>query len=518
MTYLYSLLVVTLSILFTTACEASQASPTIAQPAPIPSTLTARASSTTPSTFTPVSRLKPERSSTPLVEPNQLAQPTLQATPGVSLKPTNLPPTRTSTLTSHLPNSAIAQTFFPVGPGFTDVIPHQIVRTNLDRVYIFAGYTYSTILNAYWTTTAGLPNQQSDFGGSAKPPLGANGEIVSVDAVYDGGNIIHVLVITRSVDQILDYPFDTSANTFKTPITLAVDSHTVVGDYIGTSGVSGSMDTNGTLHVAYWTSANHINYRSYTYTSASNTLTPTANFFQVDSNGNANHPSLAISPADNSLTIGWVYGSTKTDIGKIAVRSRDRNGVWGTEQQVSTARAWTSPDLGINVDQGPSLAIDSNGTKHLTYIENWDTTSYYGHIHYVSNSGTGWSDQTLAAYTHDPALALNSGGEMYIIGHGHPVDTGTACISMSDMCTIKKGIGSLWNAPQLFATPPTTQTFDSSPSVKWSVIGWNRPETIEFLFFATPYNTPTLYYGRLTSTIVPPVPSTVYLPLIKRSP
>ncbi len=42
-------------------------------------------------------------------------------------------------------------------------------------------------------------------------------------------------------------------------------------------------------------------------------------------------------------------------------------------------------------------------------------------------------------------------------------------------------------------------SFDSSPSVKWSALGNNRPNTYEFVFFLAPngvYSSTTLYYGR----------------------
>jgi hypothetical protein len=47
-----------------------------------------------------------------------------------------------------------------------------------------------------------------------------------------------------------------------------------------------------------------------------------------------------------------------------------------------------------------------------------------------------------------------------------------------------------------------SNSFDASVSVKWSVVGWNRPETVEFLFFAalnSNYQSTTLYYGRIDS-------------------
>jgi hypothetical protein len=149
------------------------------------------------------------------------------------------------------------------------------------------------------------------------------------------------------------------------------------------------------------------------------------------------------------------------------------------------------------------MLIDSSGTKHLVYIESFNAAfGDYGRIHYVINTGTGWVDTALNVFSHDPALALTSTGELYIIGHGHPENTAGSpqCISsfasMDNMCTIQKNLDGTWGNPIIFATPPAGTSFDASPSVKWSVVGFNRSDVIEFIFFRTPYDTPTLYYGR----------------------
>jgi hypothetical protein len=160
--------------------------------------------------------------------------------------------------------------------------------------------------------------------------------------------------------------------------------------------------------------------------------------------------------------------------------------------------------VGINVDQGPSLLIASTGTKHMLYIQEFDATAGdYGRVHYVTNAGSGWVDTSLSFFTHDPALALSTAGNMYILGHGHKLNTGGSaqCIgsdaAMKNMCYIKKNANGTWGGPVLFATPPDSNSFDASPSVKWSAIGWNRSNAVEFVFFKTPYENPTLYYGRL---------------------
>jgi hypothetical protein len=159
---------------------------------------------------------------------------------------------------------------------------------------------------------------------------------------------------------------------------------------------------------------------------------------------------------------------------------------------------WTSTIAGIDIDQGPSMLITADGTKHVTYIENYDATGDYGRIHHVTTGSAGWVDVELAAtYSHDPALAANTQGELYIIGHGHPKDASPTCKSSDDMCVRKRNPDGTWGPSTLFAPHTAGSSFDASPSVKWSVVGWNRPETIEFLFFQTPYDLPTLFYGRI---------------------
>src|SRR5690242_20208307 len=113
-------------------------------------------------------------------------------------------------LLSKLPVTAQSDSvYFPVGLGFTDVIPHQIVRLADDRVVIIAGKAQDVAqLEIYWTT-GGLPTQTSDFSGKLEVPLPS--APFSVDAVYDGSTIIHILMNAKN-GTIYDYPFDTSTN------------------------------------------------------------------------------------------------------------------------------------------------------------------------------------------------------------------------------------------------------------------------------------------------------------------
>jgi hypothetical protein len=401
-----------------------------------------------------------------------------------------LTPAYSAAQNAPLPRPAAASSF-SIGPGLNDVIPHQLVRTSNDRAYAFVIQAqYTTTIRAYWTGAAGLPNASSDFSGAAQ--VSDSADLITLDAVYDGGNIVHVLVFTRA-GNLKDYPFDTSTNSFKSALTIATGLPTFSGDYIGSSGTSGGVDSTGKLHIAYWSASDHITHRAYTYNAGSNSLTPVEGPTQLDTAGSANHPVLAVSPLDDSVTVAWV--SEAANPAKILARTRSSGGAWGSVETVSTAPVWTSRNAGVNIDQGPSLIIDGGGMRHLAYMENWDATNNYGRIHYATSPGSGWTDQQLASYTHGPTVALNSAGEIYILGHGYPLNA--SCTSLAEICTIKKNSNGAWGTPQLFLSLPGS---DTSVSVKWSAVGFNRPETIEFLFFGGTYNSPTLYYGRLTAS------------------
>jgi hypothetical protein len=91
----------------------------------------------------------------------------------------------------------------------------------------------------------------------------------------------------------------------------------------------------------------------------------------------------------------------------------------------------------------------------------------------------------------------------------------STCTNNVDMCVTKK-IGTSWGSTQTFATHPSNGGFDTSPSVKWSAVGFNRPETLEFIFPNTvngSYEHTTIYYARIdgdavTSTTRPTISPT----------
>lgn len=387
----------------------------------------------------------------------------------------------------------LPQVFLPVGPGGSDVIPHQIVRGYDDHLYLFSIQSFSPLIRLFTTVRPGLPNTSEDF--FLLGTVSEDGLPISIDAVHDGRFFIHLLANTKDTGQVVDYPFDISTRTFRERVLIADDSHTLEGYYGGTSGISGMVDKNGLLHLVYWTGQEEIRHLMLRYDVGENRFIQEGEGTLLSSKGSSNHPVIAISPKDNSVIAAWVNSENGNNTIQVTLRALGRD--WGEVMTVSRSPVWTSTSAGINIDQGPSMLVDANGIVHLAYIENYDATGDYGRVHHVSNSN-GWVDEALSFYSHDPALALNSRGELYLIGHGHP--NNTSCKSMDDMCTVLRRADGSWADPQVFAAHQGDASFDGSPSVKWSVVGFNRPETVEFVFFqirSGDYNDATLYYGRL---------------------
>ena len=482
---------------------------TITLPPTATSTVTPSATATFTATPTPIPTITPTPTDVPPTAsetPVGTWTPTLESTStGTPTEPPLVTPSPSGTPTATVVHTATPSgppPIFAVGTGGSDVIPHQVVRTAADHLYLFANQEMSSTLSVYRTINPGLPYSASDFAPAIQTM--ESSAIISADALYDGGTIIHVLVNLRS-GEIKDIPFDTVTNTFKPSLLLASDGGTVGNVYVGTSGVTAMVDQNKVIHVAYWTASNHIIHRSYTYDIASNTLTALGDFFQVDTAGNANHPALVVSPLDNSVTIAWVSEADAPV--KIRARVRAANGAWGAVELASTypgVEVWTSHDNGINIDQGPSLVVDPSGKKHMVYIEAFNAAlGDYGRIHYVTESGSGWVDEALTVFSHDPALTIQPNGTLTILAHGHSRNTAgspectSSLAAMDNLCMIQKLSEGSWGSPALLAMPPAGTSFDSSVSVKWSAFGMYRPELVEFVFFKTPYNNPTLYYGRL---------------------
>jgi hypothetical protein len=134
----------------------------------------------------------------------------------------------------------------------------------------------------------------------------------------------------------------------------------------------------------------------------------------------------------------------------------------------------------------------------------------------TNTSQNGWVDTIVVDglgiyyFTHDPSLTTDSSDQIYLFGHSDWRNSApcTAAFPAVINCYMKKNPNGTWTAPQQVKDrngnpmPPSNpqETFDDSVSMKWGVVGWNRPELVEFAFFSGKtqnYWDMSLYYGTL---------------------
>src|SRR5262249_50772325 len=145
--------------------------------------------------------------------------------------------------------------------------------------------------------------------------------------------------------------------------------------------------------------------------------------------------------------------------------------------------------------QGPSLLITQDGRLHVAYIGAYEAvpgspSGYeYGHLHHqYSADGVNWvaDDPPTVHYTHDPALATDTAGNLYLFGHReYWITPGCAPIYM-----YKQPAGGSWTADWSVVA---NGCYDSSVSVKWSQYFWNVPSLVDIVFW-TQQQPSQLYY------------------------
>lgn len=504
--------------------------------------VTFKGSNTT--TPTPTLTPTPTPSLTPTVTPTPTSTVTPTPTSTVSVTPT---PTPTPTP----PTGIIQNNFFKVGIGYSDVITRQLVRTNTDKVYMFSLYsTTSNTILVYWTDTPGVPLSGTDFTGHIQFNL--EGQPISVDPVYDGGTYVHVLINMvnpgydpanrqNATGTLFDYPFDLSTNSFKPRIVISTDNPVRTSLPIGTAGVSGMFARDGTLNLAYWSAGDHITYVSYSYDPILNFLMPFENPTQLDttSSGYSNHPALVISPLDGTVTVAWVWQNSLSNATDSKIYARMKiAGIWNqsvAQVNSSAFKPWVDmndnyTDLGLNVDQGPSMVVSSDGIVHLSYNESAYANQDYGRVHYVKYTPqSSWIDTTLIDgnsnyyFTHDPSITIDAGDQIYLFGHSDWRNSSpcTPAYPAAINCYMKLNSNSTWTTPFAVVNssgtslPPSGENFDDSVSMKWGVVGWNRPQLVEFAFFSgqtSNYWNMNLYYGTLGGPDISPTPTPTIIP------
>jgi hypothetical protein len=393
-----------------------------------------------------------------------------------------------------------------VGPGFTDVSPHQLVRTSGNVLYVAAPTCDdfpscpNNGLRIYAATNSGTPSGFTEQDGAHRP-LGVG----SVATAIDGADTIHVAWNGR--DGNLNYrTFATASGLWSATTVLGATGWTTFGQ--GDEGVALALDAGGVPHVAYTTIVAGTRRVGYVNKVAGSWSSPTViDDAPFDANQGAWHPTLAFYP-NGDLLLAWFVGSFNyVPDGTIYFRTRAQaSGTWTSTMTIAGDTLMTT------IDNGPSLLIGSDGTAHVTFLNagpaaNGSATAG-DYVHYYYNTGSGWTANHPGGgtqITHNPSLGPGPNGAVRIYGHGW--QGGRIDGHGDDLYYFEGGGAGAWGPWTLYVTG----AFDSSVSTRWAQFFQSFPQTLDVAFWADVYPN-MLYVGTDAATGSGPTPTLTSTP------
>ena len=359
----------------------------------------------------------------------------------------------------------------PVGAGFSDVSPHQLVRTSGDVLFAVVPTCDSypacpgATLRVYRADRPGTPAGFSERD-AAHRPAGAG----AVALALDGQDRIHALWPDRG-GSVRYAVFDPAADRWGAAEAIEGTGWTDFGQ--GDAGVALALDAAGTPHAAWNARGGDARLQiHYASRPAGGWTTPTrADDVALAANHSAWHPTLAFTPAGD-LLLAWLDGSFNyTPDGTIRTRTRLAGGTW----QASVAL----PDAAMTtIDNGPSLLVTPDGVRHLAFLDTGDA------IRYWYDAGRGWQGdrQPARQVTHDPALGPDGAGGVYLYGHGTP--QGAIDGHGDNLYRFHRAAGgTAWGAWTLYVAG----AFDCSVSTRWAQFFHYSPARVDILYWADPY-------------------------------
>ena len=351
--------------------------------------------------------------------------------------------------------------------GFSDVSPHQVVRSRANVLYAVVptcnDYPACTgnDLRAWRGDVAGTPGAMIAVD-DAHEPLGGAG---STALAIDGCDRIHVLWNAR--DGVARYAvLDAATDTWGPATVVAATNWTDYGQ--GDEGVALAVDAAGVPHAAWAANAGGVLHLFFAVRSGDAWSAPV----QVDDVPLAGvrrawHPTVAFAP-DGTLLLAWLEGTVNyAPDGVIRARRRATDGTWLPSVAI--------PDAAMTaIDNGPSMIVTPDGVAHLSFD---DTKNV---IRYWYDAGAGWKGdrQPPAQVTHDPALGPDGHGGLYIWGHGAPTD-GTLGGNGPNVYRFHRPAGGTWGSFDVYVEG----AFDSSVTTRWSQFFHHFPATVDVAFW-----------------------------------
>ena len=414
---------------------------------------------------------------------------TSTATPEATATPTVIP-TVTAVTPPPTPTPTAMATAEPqpsnprilVGPGFSDVSSHQVIRTSSGRVYVIVPSCLrypdcgDNELHAYKADQVGTPGGFSIQDPGNQPSGGIGSSAIAVD----GQDRIHVLWHDRN-GRVRYALFDTRTDRWGVPSLVDSNSWTTFGQ--GDEGVGLALDGEGNPH-AVWTAIADDGRQRIRYGVLINgQWIVTQNIDDVSLSGNLKswHPTIAFT-VDGRLVLAWIRGTFNyTPDGTIWVRIRSASGEWSAAQSIPET-AMTS------IDNGPSLLVTDDNTVHLTFLDTANTIRYW----YADGGEWRGDRQPPHQVTHNPSLGPDGHGGVYIYGHGTP--DGDISGHGDDLYRFRLPSGGGWSGWSLYVEG----AYDSSAGIRGLQFFHYFPDTLDVIYWADPYPN-VLYLGTESS-------------------
>jgi hypothetical protein len=383
-----------------------------------------------------------------------------------------------------------------VGPGFTDVSPHQLVRTSTNILFTLVPTCDSypscptNSLRVYRADQPGTPTTFTEQDSAHRP-----GGVGSSAIAIDGADTIHVLWNDRS--GTVNYrAFSTASNLWSSTTVVATSNWTDFGQ--GDEGVALAVDSNGMPHAAWSAKGSDGILHVFYGNKGGSWSAQQVDDVPLGNNRRALHPTVAFTASD-TLVVSWLEGTFNyIPDGIIRVRTRASAGTWAATQTID------DPDGAMTtIDNGPSLMVTPDGTMHLTFL----AASPADQVRYWYNSGAGWQgdQQPPVQITHNPSLGPDGSGGVYLYGHGTPTPVDG---HGDNLYFFHKAAGGAWEPWTLYMTG----SYDSSATTRWAQFFHTFPQTIDIAYWADAYPN-ILYIGTDSATGTPaPTPTNTSVP------
>ena len=380
-------------------------------------------------------------------------------------------------------------TWVKVGPGYTDVSPHQLVRTSGNVLYaitpngtFFAGNTSATLVVSK-ANQSGIPGSYvaqdlAHSPGTPKTGITTRAGISTSASAIDGSDVIHSVWLDNQGNSgpgnVYYAQFSTKSGKWGAATLLdGVTGWT--GYVVGDQGVTIALDAKGVPHVL-WTAKVGARLRiRYSNRVSGNWSKPVLADETAVTVSNAWHPTMAFAPNGDFLMAYLDGVGGYSHDGTIRTRLRHSNGTWAPTVSIPVANIFAG------IDNGPSLMITPDGRQHVAFVGDVNDIQYW------YNAGSGWlSDQPLTKgapqISHNPSLGSDgTTNGIYLYAHGTPVPLPKGI--GPNIYRYRKPSGSVWGPWTKVVSDPHTPTanhVDCAVTTRWSQFFFNSPTVVDF--------------------------------------